>query len=618
MGETGPSRWGDERGHLIATLGAEHARWQLDELYGSPIDPKIEQDLAEALAFATDFEQRYRNRLSQLGPPEFALMMRELERSLDASARPALYAHLLHSQDTHDSAAGRLVARVREAGAERGRHFVFFTIELAALSDEAVAALYADPEAAPYRHTIERERRHRPHQLSDVEERILTDTSPVGTAAWVRLYGELCAAIQIGHGMDAISLPEALARMRNPDREIRRAAAQEITEALDSTLRTRAYVFNVVVQDSAIGDSLRGYPTWISSRNLGNEISDQAVEALVDAVTQRNAMVARYYQIKRRLLGLDALFEWDRDAPIEGVAHPLRWDEARDLVLSVYGGISKRVGEIVREFFDLNWIDAPALPGKQQGAYCALATPSLHPYVMLNFTGQLKDALTLAHELGHGLHYRLASGRHLFDYTPQLTLAETASVFGETLVFDHVLRQELDDRLRLSLLCQQVEDAFTTIFRQVAFHRFEQAVHEARRDAGELSTGDLAGLWQTSLQPMFGDSLTLTQGHANWWSYVEHFIQTPGYVYAYAFGKLLALTIYQRYREASEQFVDQYVTFLSAGGSAPPNELVASLGIDLHDPLFWHRGLDIVEEMVVEVERLADTISPRPGSEASA
>ena len=396
----------------------------------------------------------------------------------------------------------------------------------------------------------------------------------------------------------------ALSLIRDADREKRRQASLAITEGLRRDLRTRTYAFNVVLQSKAIADRLRKYPSWISARNLANETSDEAVEALVQAVTNRYDVVRRYYTVKRRLMRLDKLYEWDRYAPIEEVERRVTWDEARELVLGSYHRFSARAGKLVQDFFEQPWIDAPVLEGKESGAYCAGATPRFHPFVMMNFTGKLNDALTLAHELGHGLHDRLAAGQHIFDYHPPLTLAETASVFGEQLTFDRLMAEEKDPRVRLAMLCHQVEDAFATIFRQVAMNRFEHAAHTARRAEGELSPDQLGEIWQEKVQAMFGDSLELTADHLPWWSYVGHFIRVPGYVYAYAFGNLLALSIYQRYKEVGPDFVDTYLAFLAAGGSQAPDQLVRSVGMDITDPGFWDAGLKILDQMVAQVEEL--------------
>jgi oligoendopeptidase F len=557
------------------------------------------------LAGAEKFAGKYRGRVGELEPAEFATMMAELEEIHETATRPGLYASLLHSQKTDDPEAGRLVARVREAGAERGRHLVFFSLELAQISDEQAERLYADPTAVSYRHTVEEARKYRPHQLSEVEERLLTERSPVGTGAWTRLFEELTSSIKAGVEGREMQLAEALALLREPDRGRREAASHAITEALGRDVRTRGYIFNVILQDHAIDDRLRQYPSWISARNLSNETSDEAVQALVEAVTGRYDIVRRYYGVKARLLGVGPLHEWDRYAPVAGGELELSWQDARDLVLGSYGRFSERTGALVRDFFDKSWIDAPVVPGKRGGGFCAGATPRLHPYILINYTGKLNDALTLAHELGHALHDRLASRQHLFDYHPPLTLAETASVFGETLTFDAIMAEEKDAAVRLAMLCGQVEDSFATVFRQVSMNRFENAAHTRRRSEGELSPEQLGEVWQETIQAMFGDSLVLTDEHRVWWSYVEHFIHTPGYVYAYAFGNLLALSIYRRYQEVGKGFIDSYLEFLSAGGSRRPDELVKDLGMDITDPAFWDAGLAILDGMVTEVERLA-------------
>jgi oligoendopeptidase F len=590
-----------------AINGAEGVRWDLSDLFASPTDPAIEAALARALERAMAFEAAYRGRVASLDPAEFAAMMHRLEQDEEEAATTEVYAYLLHSQNTQDAAAGRLLARVREAAAERGSHGVFFALELAQTTDEHAARLYADPEAARYRHTVEEARKFRPHQLSEPEERVLTDFSPVGNAAWTRLFEELCAGIRVDVDGKPIALEEALTLTREPDREVRRKASLAITGALRQDIRTRGYIFNVILQEKAIDDRLRDFPSWISARNLANETSDQAVQALVEAVTGRYDICVRYYRVKKLLLGVGDLYEWDRYAPVTQTTRDLSWEDAKELVLGSYQRFSRRAGALVEDFFTKNWIDAPVVPGKSGGAYCMPVTPHRHPYVMLNFTGKLRDALTLAHELGHGLHDRLASKQHVFDFHPPLTLAETASVFGEALTFDRIMAEEKDPKIRLAMLCNQCEDAFSTVFRQVAFNRYEDACHVARRAEGELAVEQLGELYQAKLQPMFGDALTLTEDHKVWWSYIGHFLHTPGYVYAYAFGNLLALSVYHRYLERGHDFVDDYLDFLAAGGSTRPDELVRRIGLDITDPGFWDSGLKILDGMVTEVERLAST-----------
>src|SRR5438309_3581550 len=587
------------------TTGAENVRWNLTDLFKDPTGPAIEQTRADALKRAQAFEARYKGKVASLPPKEFAAMMRELEDDEELATKPEVYAYLLHSQNPEDSAAGRVLTRVREAAAERGRHGVFFTLELAQISNEQAAHLYADPDAAPYRHMVEEARKFRPHQLSEPEERVLTDFSPVGNAAWNRLFEELCARIRVELDGEPQPLEEALVRLREPDRNVRREASAAITTALGQDVRTRAYIYNVMLGAKAIDDRLRHFPTWISSRTLANETSDEAAQALVEAVTGRYDVCVRYYRVKKRLLDVGDLHEWDRYAPVGEVARSLTWDDSKALVLDSYKRFSQRAGELVEDFFTHAWIDAPVVAGKAGGAYCMPVTPRHHPYVMLNFTGKLRDAAVMAHELGHGLHDRLASKNHIFDFHPPLTLAETASVFGEQLTFDRIMAEEKDPKVRLGMLCQQCEDAFSTVFRQVAFNRYEDACHTLRRKEGELAVEQLGDIFQDKLQAMFGDALTLTEEHKVWWSYVGHFLHTPGYVYAYAFGNLLALSVYHRFLERGPDFVDDYLEFLAAGGSTRPDELVKRIGMDITDPGFWDSGLKILDSMVTEVERLA-------------
>src|SRR5215472_14114629 len=350
--------------------GAENVRWDLTELYPSPTSAALDADLEAALGEARDFEARYKGRVASLSPAEFAEMMEAFAAHQEMAAKASIYSSLLHSRETQDAEAGRLVARVREADAQRGRYLVFFSLELAALTDEHVAQLYEDPAVARFRHAVEEERKYLPHQLSEPEERLLTELSPVGHSSWGRLFEELTARIEVKQDGDDIPLETALALLREADRSVREQATLGLNEALKLDLRTRAYIYNVIVQERAIEDRLRRYPTWLSARNLSNETSDAAVEALITAVTSRYDIVHRYYRTKRRLLGLDRLFEWDRYAPLEGAERDVSWDDAKALVLDSYHRLSPRAGALVGEFFTRSWIDAPVTPGKSGGAYC--------------------------------------------------------------------------------------------------------------------------------------------------------------------------------------------------------------------------------------------------------
>ncbi|MCU1451506.1 MAG: oligoendopeptidase pepF/M3 family, partial [Acidimicrobiales bacterium] len=397
---------------------------------------------------------------------------------------------------------------------------------------------------------------------------------------------------------------QALSHLYLPDREARQRAGRAVTDALQPGLPVRTYIFNTVMADHALDDRLRHYSSWITARNLGNEIADETVAALVASVTSRYDIPARWYRLKGRLLGIDDLNEHDRYAPLTSDEKEVSWQEARQTVLDAYRSFSEEMADIAAGFFD-GYIDAPAGPGKQGGAFAHPAVPSVHPYVMLNYTGRRRDVMTLAHELGHGVHQVLANRLGLFNASTPLTLAETASIFGETVTFGRLLSEEREPRARLALIGGRIEDICASVFRQIAMNRFEDAVHSARRDEGELSADRLADDWMRTQRDMFGDSLTITDGYRSWWSYIPHFIHTPGYVYAYAFGNLLALAVYARYEREGPGFVPNYLQLLAAGGSDTPDTLGRMVGVDLADPGFWNAGLDVVDELVTEAEKLA-------------
>jgi oligoendopeptidase F len=373
-------------------------------------------------------------------------------------------------------------------------------------------------------------------------------------------------------------------------------------------LRTRGYVLNTLLADKATDDRLRRYPNWLAARNLANEASDESVAALIEAVRGRYELPRRWYRLKARLLGVDRLADYDRMAAVTQDEVTFTYAQACALVRDCYGSFSPELGELVQRFYDERWIDAPVRPGKRGGAFCASATPDVHPYVMLNYTSRRRDVLTLAHELGHGVHFALAARQGSFHQSTPLTLAETASVFGETIVFGRLLAEDSSPQSRLALLAENLEGAIATVFRQVAMNRFEDLAHTARRETGELSVERIGELWAESQSEMLGDSVEITEGYRTWWSYIPHFINTPGYVYAYAYGQLLALSVYQRYEQRGAEFVPQYLELLAAGGSRSPEELGQIVDVDLADPGFWDAGLDLVERQLQEAETAAQAI----------
>ena len=404
-----------------------------------------------------------------------------------------------------------------------------------------------------------------------------------------------------------VSLETAMARLYASDRGRRSEAAAAITGALQPGLRTRTFVFNTLLLDKSVDDRLRGYPTWITSRNLANETTDEAVEALIDAAVSRYDVPQRYYRLKARLLGLDRLSHFDRFAPVAEDTTKTSWSDARAIVTEAYAGFSDETGDVVERFFAESWIDAPVRDDKRTGAFCATTVPGVHPYILMNYTGDRRSILTLAHELGHGLHGVLAGPLGLFNASTPLTTAETASVFGEALTFKILLAGEDDPRRRLDLLTGRIEDAIATTFRQIAMNRFEHAVHTERRERGELSSDRIAELWLQCQAQLFADSVDV-EGYDAWWSYVGHFVNVPGYVYAYAYGYLFALAIYRRYEQEGDAMVEPYLSLLRAGGSKSPEELAQMVGLDLADPAIWASGIDALAAELDEAERLATEI----------
>ena len=406
-------------------------------------------------------------------------------------------------------------------------------------------------------------------------------------------------------GAEPVSLEVALSHLHSGDRSERAHAAERVTAALEPGLRTRGFVFNTLLADKMVDDRLRGYSHWLQSRNLANEASDESVQALVTAVRNRYELPRRWYRLKAQLLGLDRLKDYDRMAAVTDENPTVRWGEARDLVQDSYSSFSPVLGDLVHRFLTERWIDAPVRPGKRAGAFCAYTVPSVHPYVMLNWTSRRRDVLTLAHELGHGVHASLGGQQGIYHIATPLTLAETASVFGETIVFGRLLEQAATPESKLSLLAESIEGSIATVFRQIAMNQFEDRIHTERRETGELALDHIGELWAQSQEELLGDAVEVTEGYRSWWSYVHHFVSVPGYVYAYAYGQLLALAVYGRYEEEGESFVPAYIDLLSAGGSKSPEELGKIVGIDLADPGFWDSGLALVERQLDAAEQAA-------------
>src|ERR1035437_446982 len=588
--------------------------WDLEPLVDGEGQEGVEPRLAEAVQRAQAFAERHAGGLEQLDAAGLREAMEELAAIHELVGRAGYFAALRFSTDTAEPANGALLQRVQEQETAIGTTLLFFELEWAALPQERADELLAGEGLEFCAHHLRNVRRYREHLLSEPEEKILSEKALTGAGAWTRLFEELTSAIEVEMPSPAtqagdastVALDVALSRLALADRDVRRSTAEAVTAALAPGLRTRAYLFNTLLADKATDDRLRRYPHWLAARNLSNEASDESVAALIDAVRGRYKIARRWYRLKARLLGVERLADYDRMATVteDEVAFP--YSQAREIVLDCYGTFSPELGALVKRFFDERRIDAPVRPAKRGGAFCASAVPSVFPYVLLNYTSRRRDVLTLAHELGHGVHFALAARQGVFHQHTPLTLAETASVFGETIVFSRLLEEDSSPASRLALLAENLEDTIATVFRQVAMNRFEELVHSERRERGELSVERFGELWAESQSEMLGDSVELTDGYRTWWSYIPHFIGSPGYVYAYAYGQLLALSVYERYEQTGPELVPRYLEMLAAGGSRSPEELGAIVGIDLADPGFWEAGLDLVERQLQEAEAAAE------------
>jgi oligoendopeptidase F len=601
---------------------AEAPTWDLTHLIdldaagldggGDPDDGAAAVDalLTEAQRRADEFAAAHEGKVADLDGPGLRDAMEELAAISELAGRALNYAHLRFAGDTADPAIGALLQSGSERATKLQTTLLFFELEWVELDDERADELLATYGLDFCRHHLRLERRYRPHLLTAPEERIVSELSVTGAGAWSRLFDELTSAIRVElpAADEPVTLDEALSKLFDPDREVRRSVAESVTAALQPGLRTRAYTFNTLLQEKAIKDRLRSYPHWLATRNLSNEASDESVQALVEAVKARYELPRRWYRTKARLLGIDRLADYDRMAVVGADDTQIGWEEGRGIVLDTFAEVSPTMRDIAERFMTERWIDVPPRPSKRGGAFSASTVPSVHPYVMLNWTDRRRDVTTLAHELGHGIHQYLARDRGVFHQSTPLTVAETASVFAEELVFGRLLAATDDPEPRLGLLAEAIEGQIATVFRQIAMNQFEDRVHTERREVGELSVDRFGELWADTQTELLGDAVEITDGYRSWWSYVPHFIGSPGYVYAYAYGQLLALSVYRLYSERGQEIVPGYLEMLSAGGSRSPEELGELVGVDLRDPGFWDSGLDLVEEQLDAAEQAAEQV----------
>lgn len=583
-------------------LGTGNIIWDLDALYDSMEDELLQDDLDLCQQEAQLVREGGAGKLADLSPATFARTVRRIERIQVNLGRLETFAFLTFVTQVKNDAAGAFLQKCKEDASAVNKELVFFDLEWAKMDTTAAEALLATEEVAPYRHFLSNLRRYADHLLTHSEESLLVDLSPVGNESWLTLFEKLLGHLEFGEKKR--SEEEVLTDLYHSSREVRKDAAMDLTEGLKSQLHILAHIFNTILAGKMIDDRLRHYPSWISSRNLSNELSNETVHALVESCTSRYDIVQRYYGVKKEILGLTELHDYDRYAPLPSLPDRLiPWDECQEMVLEGFRAFSPQMADIASLFFEQNWIHAPLLEGKRGGAFAHPAVPDAHPYVLVNYTGNIRDVSTVAHELGHGIHQYLAKEKGYFNSDTPLVLAETASVFAELLIFHKQLNSLTDPAERRAFACQKLESIFATVFRQISMNRFEELIHNQRRAKGELASDDLSALWMQSQQAMFGDSVSLGEHYRIWWSYIPHFLHSPGYVYSYAFGELLVLSLYGIYQKEGEAFIPKYIHLLSQGGSASPYELLSPFGIDLNDPKFWQGGLAVIEEMLSDIEK---------------
>ncbi len=579
--------------------------WDLSDLYAAPDAPELARDIARAGVEAKAFRARYEGKLAGLDGAGLAGTLIAYEQLQDLLGRIMSYAQLVHSRAMSDDAVGRFYQTTQEQVTEITAELIFFTLELNRLEDADLAAKLADPDLARYAPWINDTRAFRPHQLSDEVERLLHDKSVAGRSAWTRLYDETSAGLRFALDGEQLTIAEVLHRMSDRDGGVRSKAAESLGQVLGDNARLFALVTNTLAKDKEIEDRWRHFERPISSRNLSNFVEDEVVDALLAAVRESYPRLThRYYAMKAKWFGVGQLDHWDRNAPLPGDDdRVIPWNEARDTVLGAYGDFSPELAALGKRFFDAAWIDAPVKPGKASGAFAHPTVPSAHPYLLLNYQGKTRDVMTLAHELGHGVHQILAAAQGPLLADTPLTLAETASVFGEMLTFRAMLRAEADPARRKIMLATKVEDMLNTGVRQVALCEFERRLHDRRRE-GELTAKEIGLLWRETQGESLGPAIRLGAGYEWYWAYIPHFIHTPFYVYSYAFGDCLVNSLYAVYEGAEEGFAAKYLDMLRAGGSKRHGALLAPFGLDAADPNFWRRGLGVIEGMIDELERM--------------
>jgi oligoendopeptidase F len=580
--------------------------WNLTDLYPSMDAPELKRDLARGAADSAAFEVDYKGKLAALiADGKLVEAVRRFEALEDLLGRLISYAGLVYAGNNTDPVRAKFYGDIQEKITAASLHLLFFTLELNRLDDAALDAAMRDPALGHYRPWIEDVRKEKPYQLEDRVEELFHEKSVTGAGALNRLFTETVAALRFKVGGKELALEATLSLMQDKDSRKRQAASEALAKTFKENLRTFTLVTNTLAKDKEISDRWRGFKDIADARHLSNRVEPEVVEALVSAVRDAYPRLShRYYALKAKWFGKKRLPHWDRNAPLPKVdTRPIGWNEAKDTVLSAYAAFSPRMAHVAEDFFTRNWIDAPARPGKQSGAFSHPTVPSAHPYVLLNYQGKPRDVMTLAHELGHGVHQVLAGPNGALMAPTPLTLAETASVFGEMLTFKALLAKTTDVKQRRAMLAAKVEDMINTVVRQIAFYTFERRVHTARRE-GELTADQLCALWMSVQGESLGPAIELKPGYETFWTYIGHFIHSPFYVYAYAFGDCLVNSLYAVYEKSHEGFAERYLAMLAAGGTKHHSELLAPFGLDAREPSFWLGGLSVIERMIGELEAL--------------
>lgn len=587
-----------------AATAAALPSWDLSFLFSSPTDSRIEETWTQAHAKA-DALGAYRGRIEsgEISAADLAVGLKELEAVYVESSKPIIYASLLYSADSSDPSNGAFYQAQSERSTALSVKLMFLELEFQGAPQEAVDGWLADEAIRPYTHFLKMVRVYAPFRLSEKEEVLLEETANTGGRAWNRLFDETLSNQKFNVDGEELNQSEVLDLLREADRTKRIAGADAFSKGLEEQERVLTFVFNTLVQDKAVGDRLRGYESPEQERHLSNELTQEIVDMLERVCRENYPLVARYYGIKRRLLALDELTHVDRYAPLSEPEGKVGWEKAREICLTSFARFSPEMAKTGQAFFDNNWIDAEPRDGKRGGAFCSYNTPDTNPVLLVNYTSKLDDVMTLAHELGHGIHSSLSRGQNIFDFHGTLPMAELASTFGEMLVFD-ALVAEATPKDKIALYGEKIEGVFATVFRQIAMYGFERKLHRARREEGELTTERIGEIWQTEVQEMFGESVKLGDQHRRWWSYVSHFTHSPFYVYAYSFGELVALSLYEKARTGGEEFAERYLNMLSLGGSRSPQELMDLVGVRLDDEAFWRGGISAVERLVTTFEAL--------------